>query len=148
MLNCYWQWTACRQIESDEMKLRQEINYAIRNINGIRCSILFFQVNEKYNVLKCFSSLTIFCDDTFAIFCCFLSSICLSSCRTGLFIPDMAFEAIVKQQISRLKGPCMKLVDMVTEEVITNLNQCINTVWMCVSHVCLYFGVSKPAFKT
>uniref|UniRef100_A0A8C6TE87 Interferon-induced GTP-binding protein Mx n=1 Tax=Neogobius melanostomus TaxID=47308 RepID=A0A8C6TE87_9GOBI len=32
--------------------------------------------------------------------------------RTGLFTPDMAFEAIVKKQISRLNEPCMKLVDM------------------------------------
>lgn len=30
----------CPQIESDERKLRQEINYAIRNIHGVRCGRL------------------------------------------------------------------------------------------------------------
>nr|XP_046246560.1 dynamin 3a isoform X2 [Scatophagus argus] len=69
------------KIESDEIKLRQEINYAIRNIHGV---------------------------------------------RTGLFTPDMAFEAIVKRQISRIKGPCVKFIDMVSQELMTTLSQCIN----------------------
>ncbi|XP_034085615.1 dynamin 3a isoform X4 [Gymnodraco acuticeps] len=69
------------QIESDEKKLRQEINYAIRNIHGV---------------------------------------------RTGLFTPDMAFEAIVKKQLSCLKRPCIKCVDMVSQELISTLYQCIN----------------------
>ncbi|XP_038162830.1 dynamin 3a isoform X1 [Cyprinodon tularosa] len=67
-------------IESDETKLRQEINYAIRNIHGV---------------------------------------------RTGLFTPDMAFEAIVKKQISNLKAPCIKFIDMVNQELITTVYQCI-----------------------
>ncbi|XP_039983959.1 dynamin 3a isoform X2 [Xiphias gladius] len=69
------------KIESDERKMRQEINYAIRNIHGV---------------------------------------------RTGLFTPDMAFEAIVKKEISRLKGPCIKFIDMVSQELITTVYQCIN----------------------
>ncbi|XP_010766917.1 dynamin 3a [Notothenia coriiceps] len=69
------------QIESDEKKLRQEINYAIRNIHGV---------------------------------------------RTGLFTPDMAFEAIVKKQLSCLKKPCITFVDMVSQELISTLYQCIN----------------------
>ncbi|XP_035508811.1 dynamin 3a isoform X3 [Morone saxatilis] len=69
------------KIESDERKLRREINYAIRNIHGV---------------------------------------------RTGLFTPDMAFEAIVKKQISRIEGPCMKFVDMVSQELINTVHQCIN----------------------
>ncbi|KAJ4943757.1 hypothetical protein JOQ06_006253 [Pogonophryne albipinna] len=69
------------QIESDEKKLRQEINYAIRNIHGV---------------------------------------------RTGLFTPDMAFEAIVKKQLSCLKRPCIKFVDLVSQELISTLYQCIN----------------------
>ncbi|XP_070687858.1 dynamin 3a isoform X2 [Pempheris klunzingeri] len=68
------------KIESDETKLRKEINYAIRNIHGV---------------------------------------------RTGLFTPDMAFEAIVKKQVSRLKGPCIKFVDMVSQELITTVYQCM-----------------------
>ncbi|XP_038572341.1 dynamin 3a isoform X2 [Micropterus salmoides] len=69
------------KIEFDEKKLRREINYAIRNIHGV---------------------------------------------RTGLFTPDMAFEAIVKKQILSLKGPCIKLVDMVSQELINTVCQCIN----------------------
>lgn len=40
----------------------------------------------------------------------------------------MAFETIVKKQIKKLKGPCIKLIDMVTEELITTLYECINKV--------------------
>ncbi|KAM7410307.1 hypothetical protein PAMA_001650 [Pampus argenteus] len=46
--------------------------------------------------------------------------------RTGLFTPDLAFEAIVKKQILRLKVPCLKCVDMVSQELITTVFQCIN----------------------
>lgn len=69
------------KMESDEKKLRREINFAIRNIHGI---------------------------------------------RTGLFTPNMAFEAIVKKQISQLKGPCFKFVDMVGQELKSSVYQCIN----------------------
>ena len=40
--------------------------------------------------------------------------------RGGLFTPDVAFEAIVKKQISRLKEPSLKCVDLVITE-LTNL---------------------------
>uniref|UniRef100_A0A3Q1GSV2 Interferon-induced GTP-binding protein Mx n=1 Tax=Acanthochromis polyacanthus TaxID=80966 RepID=A0A3Q1GSV2_9TELE len=46
--------------------------------------------------------------------------------RTGLFTPDMAFEAIVKKQIVKLKGPCVKCVDMVIQELINTVRQCSN----------------------
>ncbi|XP_055020540.1 dynamin 3a isoform X2 [Boleophthalmus pectinirostris] len=46
--------------------------------------------------------------------------------RTGLFTPDLAFEAIVKKQISRLNEPCMKLVDLVSQELMSTIHQCIN----------------------
>ncbi len=77
----------------------------------------------------------------------------LCSCwfRTGLFTPDMAFEAIVKKQIVKLKGPCLKCVDMVIQELINTVQQCTNKVqhpytsfseWMdvqtCVSRRQLY----------
>uniref|UniRef100_A0A3Q3ER87 Interferon-induced GTP-binding protein Mx n=1 Tax=Kryptolebias marmoratus TaxID=37003 RepID=A0A3Q3ER87_KRYMA len=68
------------KIESDERRLREEINYAIRNIHGV---------------------------------------------RTGLFTPDLAFEAIVKKQISSLKEPCIKIVDLVCQELITTVDQCV-----------------------
>ncbi|TNN26400.1 Dynamin-2 [Liparis tanakae] len=38
----------------------------------------------------------------------------------------MAFEAIVKKQISRLKGPCVQFVDMVSQELVATVNECIN----------------------
>lgn len=51
-----------------------------------------------------------------------------SPSRTGLFTPDMAFEAIVKKQIVKLKGPCLKCVDMVIQELINTVQQCTNKV--------------------
>ncbi|CDW57121.1 Dynamin [Trichuris trichiura] len=44
--------------------------------------------------------------------------------RVGLFTPDMAFEAIVKKQISRLKEPALKCVDLVVTELGTVINSC------------------------
>ena len=40
--------------------------------------------------------------------------------RSGLFTPDIAFEAIVKKQVSKLKEPALKCVDLVVIE-LTNL---------------------------
>ncbi|CAL8138750.1 unnamed protein product [Orchesella dallaii] len=44
--------------------------------------------------------------------------------RVGLFTPDMAFEAIVKKQISRLKEPCLKCVDLVVQELLNVVRLC------------------------
>ncbi|KAF7668515.1 hypothetical protein LDENG_00009020 [Lucifuga dentata] len=46
--------------------------------------------------------------------------------RTGLFTPDMAFETIVKRQIARLNVPCVKCVDMVSQELIATVHQCVS----------------------
>ncbi|KAH0506655.1 Dynamin-3 [Microtus ochrogaster] len=43
---------------------------------------------------------------------------------TGLFTPDMAFEAIVKKQIVKLKGPSLKSVDLVMQELINTVKKC------------------------
>ena len=40
--------------------------------------------------------------------------------RVGLFTPDMAFEAIVKKQIGRLREPGLKCCDLVVQE-LTNV---------------------------
>uniref|UniRef100_A0A6Q2XVL1 dynamin GTPase n=1 Tax=Esox lucius TaxID=8010 RepID=A0A6Q2XVL1_ESOLU len=48
--------------------------------------------------------------------------------RTGLFTPDMAFEAIVKKQIIKLKEPCLKCMDLVLQELINTVRQCSNKV--------------------
>ncbi|XP_037300307.1 dynamin isoform X4 [Manduca sexta] len=44
--------------------------------------------------------------------------------RVGLFTPDMAFEAIVKKQIARLKEPCLKCVDLVVQELSNVVRIC------------------------
>ncbi|KAF5903638.1 dynamin-2 isoform X1, partial [Clarias magur] len=46
--------------------------------------------------------------------------------RTGLFTPDLAFEAIVKKQIVKLKEPCLKCIDLVIQELINTVRQCSN----------------------
>lgn len=49
--------------------------------------------------------------------------------QVGLFTPDMAFEAIVKKQIARLKEPSLKCVDLVVQELS-------NVVRFCTERVC------------
>lgn len=44
--------------------------------------------------------------------------------RTGLFTPDLAFEAIVKKQILKLKEPSLKCVDLVVSELTTLVMKC------------------------
>lgn len=44
--------------------------------------------------------------------------------QVGLFTPDMAFEAIVKKQISRLKEPSLKCVDLVVNELSNVVRVC------------------------
>lgn len=45
-------------------------------------------------------------------------------CRTGLFTPDLAFEATVKKQVQKLKEPSIKCVDMVVSELTTTIRKC------------------------
>ncbi len=48
--------------------------------------------------------------------------------RVGLFTPDMAFEAIVKKQIARLKEPSLKCVDLVETELTNVIRHCAELV--------------------
>lgn len=48
--------------------------------------------------------------------------------RTGLFTPDLAFEAIVKKQVIKLKDPCLKCVDLVVTELVTMIRKCTEKV--------------------
>ena len=48
--------------------------------------------------------------------------------RVGLFTPDLAFEAIVKQQIARLREPCLLCVDLVVTELIAVTSLCTQKV--------------------
>lgn len=40
----------------------------------------------------------------------------------------MAFEAIVKKQIVKIKEPCIKCIDLVVQELINTVRQCSNKV--------------------
>ena len=40
--------------------------------------------------------------------------------RVGLFTPDKAFEVVTKSRIVQLKAPCIKLIELVVEEVKNN----------------------------
>uniref|UniRef100_H2YZS3 dynamin GTPase n=1 Tax=Ciona savignyi TaxID=51511 RepID=H2YZS3_CIOSA len=44
--------------------------------------------------------------------------------RTGLFTPDTAFEEIVKSQITKLKDPALKCVELVSAELMSVLRKC------------------------
>lgn len=48
--------------------------------------------------------------------------------RVGLFTPDMAFEAIVKKQISQLKEPILKCIDLVVQELSSVVRLCTERV--------------------
>lgn len=48
--------------------------------------------------------------------------------RTGLFTPDLAFEAIMKKQIIKLKDPCLKCVDLVITELVALIMKCAEKV--------------------
>ncbi|ERE72476.1 dynamin-3 isoform 3 [Cricetulus griseus] len=90
------------KMEFNEKELRREISYAIKNIHGIRQVIHVFSV---FNLPR-------------------KMSISKWPGKTGLFTPDMAFEAIVKKQIVKLKGPSLKSVDLVMQELINTVKKC------------------------
>lgn len=100
------------KMEFDEKELRREIAFAIRNIHGkfiLASSNQFSSVKfDKYKI-----TLNFF----FAI-----------GIRVGLFTPDMAFEAIVKKQINRLKEPSLKCVDLVVQELSNVVRICTDRV--------------------
>lgn len=56
--------------------------------------------------------------------------------RVGLFTPDMAFEAIVKKQISQLKEPVLKCVDLVVQELSAVVRICTERVSFFVFFFC------------
>uniref|UniRef100_A0A8B9HIQ6 dynamin GTPase n=1 Tax=Astyanax mexicanus TaxID=7994 RepID=A0A8B9HIQ6_ASTMX len=60
--------------------------------------------------------------------------------RTGLFTPDLAFEAMVKKLIVKLKGPCIKCVDMVVQELMATVRQCTHKALIPVTgtHSCYW----------
>lgn len=78
------------------------------------------------------SMLLLFCLSVCTFFVCLsVSPTPLYVLRTGLFTPDLAFEAIVKKQIVKLKEPCLKCIDLVIQELINTVRQCTNKVLRC-----------------
>ncbi|CAG5897885.1 unnamed protein product, partial [Menidia menidia] len=67
--------------------------------------------------------------------------LCSNYFITGLFTPDLAFEAIVKKQIVKLKTPCLKCIDLVIQELI-------NTFRQCTSKVLPVSSISRPSQDT
>ena len=46
-----------------------------------------------------------------------LTGLIMLGVRVGLFTPSNAFEVVVKKRIAELKGPCLKLIELVVEEI-------------------------------
>lgn len=57
-----------------------------------------------------------------------MNNVLITGIRVGLFTPDMAFEAIVKKQIDRLKEPSLKCVDLVVQELSNVVRICTDRV--------------------
>ena len=51
-----------------------------------------------------------------------------TSIKVGLFTPDKAFKFIAKKQISRLKEPSLKCVDLVVNELANVVRQTADSV--------------------
>uniref|UniRef100_A0A452VCT6 dynamin GTPase n=1 Tax=Ursus maritimus TaxID=29073 RepID=A0A452VCT6_URSMA len=63
--------------------------------------------------------------------------------RTGLFTPDLAFEATVKKQVQKLKEPSIKCVDMVVSELTATIRNLSRILKRCrVFSTCLLTCVS------
>uniref|UniRef100_A0A671NTD2 dynamin GTPase n=1 Tax=Sinocyclocheilus anshuiensis TaxID=1608454 RepID=A0A671NTD2_9TELE len=62
--------------------------------------------------------------------------------RTGLFTPDLAFEAIVKKQIVKLKEPCLKCVDLVVSELATLIHKCTEKLLYITLQTSLHLFIS------
>uniref|UniRef100_A0A8C9YRZ8 Interferon-induced GTP-binding protein Mx n=1 Tax=Sander lucioperca TaxID=283035 RepID=A0A8C9YRZ8_SANLU len=55
--------------------------------------------------------------------------------RTGLFTPDLAFEAIVKKQIQKLKEPTLKCIDMVVSELTSTIRNHFYNLYIELSYM-------------
>jgi dynamin 1-like protein len=48
--------------------------------------------------------------------------------RPSLFVPEVAFDLLVKPQIKLLESPCLRCVELVYEELVKICHSCTNTV--------------------
>ncbi|KAG7223737.1 hypothetical protein INR49_026419 [Caranx melampygus] len=132
------------KMEFDEKELRKEISYAIKNIHGVRQFYLHFSSSGLPCVfpvhLILFLSVVLSPSPGPCLHVCL---VCMSF-RTGLFTPDLAFEAIVKKQIIKLKEPCLKCIDLVIQELINTVRQCTNKIRLKVLVVLGWTGLFTP----
>ncbi|GAB1293942.1 Dynamin-2 [Apodemus speciosus] len=127
------------KMEFDEKDLRREISYAIKNIHGVRTGLftpdLAFEAIVKKQVVKlkepCLKCVDLVIQELIStVRQCTSKGVSqprpalLRMTRTGLFTPDMAFEAIVKKQLVKLKEPSLKCVDLVVSELATVIKKC------------------------
>ena len=64
----------------------------------------------------------------------------------GLFTPDMAFEAIVKKQIARMKEPSIKCIDLVVQE-LSNVVRTVAEKVSWFSHLYTQFLLIRHTIK-
>ncbi|KAL1005444.1 hypothetical protein UPYG_G00059230 [Umbra pygmaea] len=127
------------KMEFDEKELRREISYAIKNIHGVRTGLftpdLAFEAIVKKQLIKlkepCLKCIDLVIQELINTVRQCTNKVlhgpclpCYSRPHGGLFTPDLAFEAIVKKQIIKLKEPCLKCVDLVVSELSTLVRKC------------------------
>ena len=52
--------------------------------------------------------------------------------RLGLFTPDQAFDVVAKKQIEMLKSPSLKLIDLVSVEMMKVVQGAVTKVLSCI----------------
>ncbi|KAF4072866.1 hypothetical protein AMELA_G00252370 [Ameiurus melas] len=133
------------KMEFDEKELRKEISYAIKNIHGIRTGLftpdMAFETIVKRQITKikepCQKCVDMVISELVnTVRQCTKKvldrneynghgMVKMAACTgTGLFTPDLAFEAIVKKLIQKLKSPCLKCIDMVVSELTSTIRKC------------------------
>jgi dynamin 1-like protein len=60
--------------------------------------------------------------------------------RPSLFVPEVAFELLVKPQIKRLEGPSLRCVELVYEELVRICHNCSNSVGDTLSFLSTEIG--------
>jgi dynamin 1-like protein len=57
--------------------------------------------------------------------------------RPSLFVPEMAFDLLVKPQIKLLEAPSLRCVELVYEELVKICHNCTSTVSL-IEPICIY----------
>ena len=56
--------------------------------------------------------------------------------RPSLFVPEIAFDLLVKPQIKLLEAPSLRCVELVYEELVKICHNCTSAVSYCTVHIC------------